>query len=370
MFPRSFPEQGEPRRWAEQQVFGAFSELDPEWRVFYSVAWQSRVRGRQGDGEADFVLVHPSLGILFAEVKGGSTIEIVDGGWYSWSRGQRRAIRSPVQQAVDSKYALRAWLAERVHGFDQKARLGHFVVFPAHSQQGDLGPDAPREIIVDRDDLHQIRRRVAQICAHWEPLVRLDKEQLDQVKRALSPDVVIRRFLKDRVQEIGSELDELTDRQFESLQLLRRQRKAMIVGGAGTGKTVIAVARARQLAADGFRTLMLCFNRPLGERLEVDNGGIPNLTVGSFHGLCMRLADQAGMVPDGPVDDEWWDDALPSALPDAAWKLNLAWDAIVVDEAQDFHPDWWTYLQMLMADPDGGILCVFADSNQDIYRKG
>jgi hypothetical protein len=371
MFPARFPHSADPRRAAEGRVFDAFSKLDEEWLIFYSVSWQSKRRGKQGDGEADFVLVHPRKGILVAEVKGGATISIKAGKWYSVDhQGREWEIASPVQQALESKYALREWLAERVTGFNEKARLGHFIVFPAHEQREGLGPDAPRSIICDRNDLLDIAATVHRIAAHWAPLDNLSSGQVSQVRKALAPDILIRRFLRHRVEEIGSELAVLTDRQIGSLRVLRHQRRAMIVGPAGTGKTVIAAARAQQLADEGFRTLFVCLNQPLGEVLREQFRMHDLVTAGSFHAVCRGLADRAGMLPDGPVDDEWWEQALPASLPDSAWKLGIQFDAIIVDEAQDFHPDWWMYLEMLFSERTDSIMSVFADSNQDIYRVG
>ena len=100
MFPEKFPRLDDENRWAENQVFEKFKTLDDQWAVFYSVAWQSERFGKEGDGEADFVLVHPSHGIFTVEVKGGSLIEIVDGVWYTNSRNGRKQIKNPFAQAV------------------------------------------------------------------------------------------------------------------------------------------------------------------------------------------------------------------------------------------------------------------------------
>ena len=48
-------------------------------------------------------------------------------------------------------------------------------------------------------------------------------------------------------------------------------------------------------------------------------------------------------------------------------KLGSQYDAIVVDEAQDFLENWWFPLQLLLEDPDDGILYLFYDDNQNIY---
>src|SRR6185436_11649992 len=41
--------------------------------------------------------------------------------------------------------------------------------------------------------------------------------------------------------------------------------------------------------------------------------------------------------------------------------------ALIVDEAQDIHPDWWLPLQLLLEDPDRSPLYVFFDDNQRIF---
>ena len=370
MFPEKFPKLDDENRWAERQVFETFKTLDDQWMVFYSVAWQSERFGKEGDGEADFVLVHPSHGIFTVEVKGGSLIEIVDGVWYTNSRrGRNKLKQSPFAQAVDSKTALRRYLSTKVPGFRENAALGHFVVFPSHEQEGDLGPDGPREIICDKRDLENIGKTVASIANHWNLALKLNTTEVAAVRQALAPTVQLRRLLKNRIEDINHELFEMTESQISAMRLLRHHRKYIVTGSAGTGKTLLALARARQLQEDGFKTLLICFNKPLGNllRKEVEGTGI---IAGSFHSICYDLAEQTGMLGTTEDSAEWWDTVLPSMLPDAAFVKNIAIDAIVIDEAQDMHPEWWDYLKLLFDNEDNGIMSVFADSNQDLYRQG
>src|SRR5271157_5868888 len=90
----------DPKRNAEQKVFEALSGLDSSFVVFYSVAWQARKDGRTHDGEADFVIAHPDLGVLVLEVKGGGVS--YNGGTGQWTTtdryGETFAI-DPVEQA-------------------------------------------------------------------------------------------------------------------------------------------------------------------------------------------------------------------------------------------------------------------------------
>ena len=368
MFPSRFPggAQGEP--WSERTTYEAFQLLDDRWTVLYSVAWQSKRHGREGDGEADFVLIHPTYGVLVAEVKGGSRIELREGQWFSERRGQLVSIKNPFNQATESKHYLARWLSERVARFQGASHVGHFVVFPAHTQEGPLGPEAPRVIICDRTDLGKPGATLQRIGKHWGKR-GLSSDQVAQIVKELRPTVSIRRFLRDRVDEVSGELDALTDEQVRAMGLLRQHRRVTIRGAAGSGKTVLATARARELDGQGFRTLLLCYNKPLSERLKEDLADT-SVTVDTFHGLCYEYVDAAGLLSGLEVSDDFWEDVLPEELPAAAERLGKSFDAIVIDEGQDFLPAWWTALELLLDNAGDGILCVFADTNQDVFRTG
>jgi hypothetical protein len=371
MVPSRFPEPNDPSRWAEGEVFRRLQELDDGWLVLYSVGWQSMRNGKQGDGEIDFLLLHQQFGVFCVEVKGGSTIEVDGRDWYSWNRDGRHKIRNPFEQASSSKYALRSWLSERTQSVSDKTRMGHFVIFPSADQESDLGPDAPRAIIWDRRDLSRPNEAIRRVVNHWD-LERLERDQVSEIKKALLPELRLIPSKRQQVDEALHAIDQLTNRQWQTFQLLRRRRRALVSGAAGTGKTVLAFERAHQLATDGFKVLLTCFNRPLGDRLQTLASDIPNLTVLNFHSLCQRYVDESGIGATLLVDDEdfYLNVELPELLPDAADLLGVAFDAIVVDEGQDFRSEWWTPLELLLRDSDESTFVVFADSNQSIYVHG
>jgi len=368
LYPPALPAKA-PR--SEHVVFDALSTLDDAWMIFCGLPWQAKRWGRQGDGEADFVLAHRSKGILVLEVKGGS-LETVDGEWFQTSRDgfRKKLSQSPAQQAMDSKKMLEDYLAEQVSGLGGRARFGHGVVFPFSSVDGDLAPDTPRSIVADAGDLRAIGRVVNRIAGHWDKTTTFDEKQLQEVRQALAPTKQLKLKLRDRADEITEKLIELTNQQANILNVLRYQNRAMITGGAGTGKTVLAVQRARQLADSGDRVLLVCYNAPLGNHLEDQVADVENITAGGFHKIARGLAATASMLPEGEPNDDWWSVDLPGVLPDAAEKLGITFDAIVVDEGQDFRPNWWTALQLLLANPDEGAMYVFADAQQDLYRTG
>lgn len=137
----------------------------------------------------------------------------------------------------------------------------------------------------------------------------------------------------------------------------------------------MAVERARRLARDGYRTLFACFNQALATAVHRDAAADPDLggrlVVSTFHRLAERLGTGAGVLPPRPepVPQSWWDETLPAALDAAIDALpDERFHALVIDEGQDFEPAWLLSLQLLLHDPDDGVLWVFHDPGQALFR--
>jgi superfamily I DNA/RNA helicase len=125
-----------------------------------------------------------------------------------------------------------------------------------------------------------------------------------------------------------------------------------------------------QLAEQGFRVLLTCFNRPLADHLKRQLAGCDGLDVFAFHQLCVEFARRAGLPlstsPEPSAD--FFDRELPEAFLSALERLPDRYDAIVVDEGQDFTGDFWLTLSCALKDPDHSILYIFYDDNQDLFR--
>lgn len=334
--------------------------------VFHSVAWQSRRGGKQGDGEADFVVLAPDHGILVLEVKGGG-IEVVDGMWYSTGGdGIRRSIKNPFDQAKDSKYALLNFL-KAVDPALTRYPIVHGAVFPDIEVDQLLGLNAPREIIVDRVDLSRPMEVIERIFRHWGQKRALSRSDVLRIVDHLAPTIRVRRLLRDDVGDARQALIDLTGEQMVVLQAIKRIKRAMILGGAGTGKTVLAVEKSRQLASSGFRPLLLCYNAPLRRYLASTLRDL-SVDVQTFHSLVLREAQCARSKTPFDPTSAWYETEAPHILYEAAARNHTRYDALLVDEAQDFAMEWLLVTQSLVA--DGGLLYLFADSHQDLYRRG
>ena len=359
---------------AERRLYERFArDLPDDYTVFHSVRWLVRdSRSGARDGEADFVLAHPQRGILLLEAKGGLIrYDGVLGQWYS----NNIEIADPFAQAERNKYSLLEMLRTSLRLRDRRIAIGHAVAFPDCVVERDVRPDAPRQVILDACDVPRIGQWVERAFAFYAPTgaqhTGLGPEGVRALIDILSPSVELRRPLGMAIAGEAEAIIRLTEEQFQVLSLLRHQRRAAICGCAGSGKTMLATEQARRLSEQGFRVLLTCFNAPLADSLRAQRPAGATYDVVHFHGLCREMATRAGLqvpAPSVPTDSRYYSEVLPDALLDAATALGPQYDAVIVDEGQDFQSHWWIPLLALLEDRERGVFYVFYDDNQNLYQ--
>jgi len=360
-------------------------------RCYSNVSFVARTRADKPahEGEADLVVVHPEFGILVIETKAGQPRR--DGGG-DWFIGEHRLDRSPFEQAAAAKRDLLNAICDvlALPG-DRKPRAGHAVAFPdadlASLPRGHvlLGPDAEPAIILDAAalaDPASTRRALERAWDWWvgdgSRGYPFTAAQLDRVDEYLAPTATLHRLLRRDVDAGRERLLAASNAQRIVLNQQRSKRRLEIVGPAGSGKSLVAVEKARRLARDGWRTLFVCFNQPLATAVlrEIEEDGEPadrRPHVTTFHRLCETLGTRAGVLPakpdGGDLPREWWDRALPAALDAAIDRLpDERYHAVVVDEGQDFELPWLESLGFLLFEPDDDIFWVFHDPGQALFR--
>lgn len=358
---------------AEVRVFRALAEALPdEYDVLHHVRWvQRREEGGARDGEADFLIVHPNHGVLVVEVKGGQLRYDASRG--AWLRNDGSIADDPVDQVRDARYSIERYLRRLSDWSRTWGPFGYALVFPDGELDGPPLPHLPGDIVLGSRDLldrARLREGIERAFAYWAARDKhLGTTGAARVVRAFAHDLEIRQPLGVAAKEADREIVRLTESQYRVLHHLAGVRRAAIAGPAGSGKTLLALEKAKRLAADEFHTLLCCFNRPLADYLRDSASGVPNLDVMTFHQLCMSVAIRAGIaIPRSDGDQPNWD-ALVGALMAAPGLLESPYDAMVVDEGQDFAPDWWLLLLSFLRDSDHGLVYVFYDSNQRIYRR-
>ncbi|MCK0173852.1 NERD domain-containing protein [Mycolicibacterium sp. F2034L] len=336
-----------------------------------------RVTDHLKDHEVDFVVAIEGAGIVCVEVKGGEVWH--DGAGWRQIRGGREFAIEPVRQAREACYALRDFVEKDPRWTQGRLRWDHVVVLPNTELPDDFGlPDCPRWKVVDRSDLSQIVARLREVLVRQEldrPL--LTKEGLDQLGAALSGRGLPQRDVVARALANEDAADALTEHQAVILDAIRLLNRVEVRGGAGSGKTFLAMEQARRLAQRGQRVALVCYSHGLASYLERIAATWPRRQqpayVGEFHALGVQWG-----APEGPDEavrtDEtvrFWEHDLPLQMADLAAKLEPGhrFDSIVVDEAQDFADAWWDPLLAALRDPVDGGLYVFSDEGQRVFNR-
>jgi len=368
---------------AEARIYAALREhLGPEFTVLFSVAWleKDRVKAPQ-EGEADFLILHPDHGLLIMEVKGGGVErDPVGPGWITRGRGGVANIRSPFEQARSSMHALRRKLTEAGATIPAEFTIGYAVAIPDVFKSGALmGPSAPPEITLFADDIDDLGSKIDSVFHYWSPVhpsrgfEMLGEDGVESIVSVLAPAIKLETSLGSRIQSDNLRFSEATAAQFSVLRGLNRNRRATVVGAAGTGKTALAIEKARQLAAEGFETLLTCFNRGLIEHMQKRCEGIPGLTVRTFNEHGVQMAREASLAVPKRLDRaprSFWEERLPELMLEALDLLpDHRFDAIVIDEAQDASAEWFELLELSFRDPESAVFYIFADPFQTIYQS-
>jgi UvrD-like helicase C-terminal domain/Nuclease-related domain len=371
-------------RFVEQRVRAV---VPADARVFANVRWVAPVRedGPARDGEVDLVVLLPNVGILAVETKGGPVRRDGLGRWYA---GNRDLAESPFAQVETGKHVLASKIAADPRWQGAPPRMLHAVAFPDTDRDmlagrgRDLGPDAAAELMFDRSDLADepaARRAFDRVVRFWSGDGSRDRPigaaAAEVICDVLEPTVTLRPLLRSELEAGERELLAPTHHQLSVLRTLRGIRRAAIVGGAGSGKTLLAAEKARSLAADGFNVLLVCFNSLLAGALGADPALAPHvasgrLSVSTFHELCRRLGTEAGVLPTTPLKPgrEWFEQVLPTGLELAIPAVGGRAQAIVVDEGQDFEASWLLSLDLLLAEPGEDVFYLFHDPSQALYR--
>jgi len=191
----------------------------------------------------------------------------------------------------------------------------------------------------------------------------LGPDGLSALEARLARSFQLRMPLHSIIQREDNEILILTDQQFQILDGFCTARRLAISGGAGTGKTMLAFEKARRSSAAKQQTLLVCYNRPLADALARAASGQKHLQSMNFHELCRLMRHQAGLADLHPEASET---TVATGLAEAVALVPSAFDAIIVDEGQDFHPSWWEPLRQCLKLPETGLLWVFYDDRQHV----
>lgn len=332
------------------------------------LAHSVQVRHGRAECEIDILVLWTGVGLAAIEVKGGQ-VSIDGGQWYQSDRDGKRKLKSPVAQSQSSMHAFRDWIGDQL-GSPLTSRFAYMVALPYTPVPSNWSmTGCPRVLLLDQDDLRspgdKIRRAIE---TEGSGAIPLAPQYLERICTRLEGKLGTPLGSETNQQELEDLQDHLTERQSGLLSATRDIPRIRFTGGAGSGKTWLAVAKARQLCRDGNRVGLFCYNKGLGQHLQNQVSGwrqAKPVFTGEFHDFVRSLG-----VPDG-TGQAYFDEDMPRLLIEKAASLPLEQklDAVIIDEAQDFAPLWWEALLACLKDPLAGQVYAFMDDRQDVYRR-
>ena len=356
-------ENGDEREVVRRLVDG----LTDGWLIFPNVTFRTH-RAH----EIDVVLLHEEQGVVHIEVK-GHRVYVQAGEWYGV---QGKMKPQPFSQAETNAYALRDELKKRwPRVFDHfPVRFG--VAFPNTTElHGHLPPAVKRSQLFLAPDLEDVQYAIDMFVAESRPSARFTVEQMNGIIQYLQPDVDFTWDSEARIRMHHQRMEALCASQVRALERLDANRRVFVTGGAGSGKTRLALGWARRaLIGRDERVLVTCFNEPLADQINSHLADYENVVAGAFLSIARTFEGMPHL--DEPPDmtseeaSTFWNETVIGHLHLNWPKITEKFDTIIIDEAQDFSPAWIAQLESLLDEEGPRRLMMVADSGQEIFSRG
>ena len=345
----------------ELEVRNHLSKLPDSWQILH----RQRVISGKKEKEIDFILVNPEKGWICLEVKGGAISRDESG----WKQSEKR-IDDPVKKKKKARSLMYDLLEKKGHPITKF--WGWNLVFPSiGSTNINLGSDLPKEKIIFSDQLPYMEEIFDSQLKTYGKSLTLNQDSINSFLNIVAPEFNLYPTLQDTINREEQIFVSLTKEQHEAIDQLEGQRKVLISGRAGTGKTILALEFARRKLEENKDVLYLCYNRPLTEEIELKTSA-SNIDVFNFHGLCRYFITKTGGSWNEPKDgdkDNFWNVETANLLSDALTKdEEKRWDVILVDEAQDFRKEWWISIMDCLRHPSESYCWAFTDPKQNVYQ--
>ena len=335
---------------AEKRIFQWFKDAKgtEDWIVLHSLNIAEHVRLIHG--ETDFLVLAPGYGIFALEVKGGG-VQRLNGLWNFTDRTGHtdQTLRSPFEQAWDGIHSIVRYIENHAGAGQrhlQRILYGIGVMFPDIPDEY-VGIDSARWQVWDQTEgscvtrfIHRLSAESAQENArlHVSERCRPTAEDVRWLANLLRPDFDLIVPAQIHISRANQALLELTREQYRCLDQLEDNPRCLMLGGAGTGKTLLAIEQARRSVICGKSVGVFCYNNALGEWLRsvLDRDEYKPTYVGTLHGFIRKILSEHGesIIP-GADSDEYWRETLPCQATALLSEHTAPFDLIIVDEAQD-----------------------------------
>jgi hypothetical protein len=335
-------------------------ELPDSFSVYHGIHWTREFSGYCLFGEIDFVVVDSRGHILIIEQKNG-TVEESGNQLTKWYGGKSKNVVDQLLRSVDAmrdKYECQCPNSPGLH-------IDYLLFLPDQRVKSANAVGLSDSRIVDAKSSPKLPQYIESLLDGKTTESAADRSQvvgfLTQTLR-LVPDVSSYITAQDRAFTTlaDSLADTVTRIEFTPFRL-------RVLGAAGSGKSQLALEFCARMVAQGRHPLLVCFNRPLADRIRalLPNGGVCD----TYHSFIDRFLTTNGGRPDfgrEAQSPEFWrrlqEQVIAMQVPESAKH-----GALIVDEGQDFQPEWYDILTLFLL-PGAPILWL-EDPAQNIYRN-
>ena len=341
---------------AEKRIFEWFKNAPgtDNWIVLHSLGIAAH--NKVIYGETDFLVLAPNLGVFALEVKGGR-VRRENGKWYFTDRygHENSKSRGPYDQAKDGIFSIVESIKSRLDAPHQHLKnifFGYGVMFP-DIEYNISGIDEEQWQVFDCRNERNVKKFIEDLSKNaqkkWvDTYGFFDRKKLPKapdiqyLSSILRGDFDFKISISAQLQNSKEALLKLTQEQYRCLDQLEDNPRCLILGAAGTGKTILAIEEAKKSVAQGKKTALFCYNSLLADWFSfIFETSTPTLRpafIGTFHKYMAQIAKDANL-PYFPKSDEDNDDFYEKKLPDSVLNVLLeqdgCFDKIIIDEAQD-----------------------------------
>ncbi len=353
----------------EAIVFESLKQLSDDYSVIHS----KKIKGgskHQEEVELDFIIFDGKQNLICLEVKGGNiNFDAVQNKWY---QNGKEMLKKPDWQASRACRAVIDFLGRDATNLN----INWALCFPqsARADKHAKIAEVPAALLLDESDLDSFPQAILGIEKH-------NSEKIG--KTGLSNKFAADRILSTLLQSIGfinklgvrtareqNQLIKMTETQMEALEDFEVNQRMAVMGYAGTGKTVLAAEYAKRLANRDQSVLFLFYNRMIANTVRRGMDRDLDINTTTFHSFARHLIDAQDQDwwEENKKNEEFWQEDIPLKLLDLDHSQLPKFDAIIVDEAQDFKPDWFEIIELMLKEQNGKFV-IFYDENQDIFGR-
>lgn len=353
----------------EKILYEKFKSLSDDFYIFHSMHIPVKKDGYLLDKEFDFIIFNPHYGILCVEVKSGNII--CENGQLKQQKnmninpedGNYKEI-DPLNQIRAAKYKLIEELKTHYpKGFTSYAV--NSCVWFTDIHKNNISGELPLNYSLYKrtlwkDDIDNIEETL--ISVFENQLVKKmykekNKDAINAVLNTVAPHFYAIVPINELFQLHREVFKAMTLDQIEAMKMFDDNKVVFVEGMAGTGKSILAVEKAKSLSKSCEDTLIICFNRFLKEYFINYLAKYTNdIKVMNLHNLyfyhngksCKNLTKQVQV----------------SLLKSILSNINdFPFSNIIIDEAQDFSYEILDLLYNIAKEKNGSFY-VFYDINQ------